>query len=188
MRSIRLQHKRKFNVLAFRDVKTTCRKHFLILGMIREEFGGQRSWHNDKTRPCLRHEIHSAPAVQWRKKAVHAAAKIPNQTRLSETDGAKFHIGSQVLARLPEELIRREESCDQRRNDKSNRKIGQNRYRRAILEEAHRVFSGQPLCKQKCEQWQRRQRVMRQFGFDQTENDKNDCDARDEVMVDVVLV
>src|SRR5438105_4103834 len=29
---------------------------------------------------------------------------------------------------------------------------------------------------------------MRQFGFDQTENDENDCDARDEIMVGVVLV
>ena len=153
-------------MLTFRDVKTTCRKHFPILGMIREEFDDQRSWHNDKTRPCLRHEIRSAPAVQWRKKAVHAAAKIPNQTRLSETDCAKFHIGSQVLARLPEELIRREESCDQRRNDKSNRKTGLSRCSRAIPEEALRVFCSQPPGKQKREQGQRRQRVMRQFGFD----------------------
>src|SRR5260370_9581471 len=108
MRSIRLQHERKFNVLAFRDVKTTCRKHFPILGRIREEFGGQRSWHNDKTRPCLRHEIRSAPAVQWRKKAVHPAAKIPNQTRLSETDGAKFQIGSPGLTRFAEHALQQQ--------------------------------------------------------------------------------
>src|SRR5260370_27768564 len=128
MRSIRLQHKRKFNVLAFRDVKTACRKHFPILGMIREEFGGQRSWHNDKTRPCLRHEIRSAPAVQWRKKTVHPPAKIPNQTPLSETNRTQFHIGSQVLTRLAEELLRREEPCDQRRNGKNNRKKSQKGY------------------------------------------------------------
>src|SRR5260370_4724667 len=156
--------------------------------MVREEFGGQRSWHNDTTRPSLRHEIRGAPGVQWRQKAVHPAAKIPNQARLSETDRAKLHGWSQVISRLSKKFVCRKESCDQRRNDKSKRKIGQSRCSHAIPEEAHRVFCGQPLCKQKCEQGKRRQRVMRQFGFNQTENDKNNCDARDEIMVNVVLV
>src|SRR5260370_36215155 len=120
--------------------------------MVREEFGGQRSWHNDKTRPSLRHEIRGAPGVQWRKKAVHPAAKIPNQARLSETDRAKLHAWSQVISRLSKKFVCRKESCDQWRNDKSERKIGQSRCSRAIPEEEHGGFCGQPSGKHKCGQ------------------------------------
>ena len=81
--------------------------------MVREKCGGQGSRHNDKTWPSLRHEIRSAAVVQWDEKAVYAAAKIPNQTRLIEADGAKLHIGSQGTAGFPEKVICRKESRDQ---------------------------------------------------------------------------
>src|SRR5437762_5127180 len=100
--------------------------------MVWEEFGDQRNWHNDKTRPCLRHKIRGAPGVQWHEKTVHPATKIPDQARLNETDRAKLHGWSQVISRLSKKFVCRKESCDQRRNDKSERKIGQSRCSRAI--------------------------------------------------------
>src|SRR6266480_4949743 len=82
--------------------------------MVREECGRQRSWHDHETWSRLRHEVRSAAVVQWREKSVHAAAKIPNQTRLVKADSAEFHPWSQVIKGFPAKLIREKESSNDR--------------------------------------------------------------------------
>src|SRR5438552_17234247 len=99
--------------------------------MVREECSRQRSWYDHETWPCLRHEVRSAAVVQWREKSVHAAAKIPNQTRLVKADRAEFHIRSQVIAGSPAKLIRGNEWRNDRGHDKRDRAIDRTRCKRA---------------------------------------------------------
>src|SRR5438128_1066458 len=143
--------------------------------MAREECGRQRSWHDHETWPCLRHEVRSAAVVQWREKSVHAAAKIPNQTRLIEADRAEFHTWSQVIAGVTEKLIHGKESDNDRWNDQSDREIDRGRYKCAAPEKSScRLFRGQFACEQKREQGKGWQRVMRQLRFDEREDNEDD--------------
>src|SRR5438552_18843139 len=121
--------------------------------MVREECSRQRSWYDHETCSCVRHEFRSAAVVQWREKSVHAAAKIPNQTRLVKADRAEFHPWSQVIAGFPAKLIRGKESSNDRWNDKSDREIDRNRSKRTASEKSScRLFRGQPPREQEREQ------------------------------------
>src|SRR5207249_5667337 len=155
--------------------------------MVREECSRQRSWYDHETWPCLRHEVRSAAVVQWREKSVHAASKIPNQTRLVKADRAEFHTWSSVIAGFPAKLIRGKESGDDRWNDKSDCEIDRSRSKRTASEKSScRLFHGQFACEQKREKGKGWQRVMGQLRFDEHEDNEDDRRPGKKVVIDLV--
>ena len=52
----------------------------------------------------------------------------------------------------------------------------------------HRPFRGQPAREQERKQRKCRERIMRQFRFDQTENDETDRHTRNKIIVDLIPV
>src|SRR5437773_3693428 len=155
--------------------------------MVREECGRQRSLHNHETWSRSDHEVRGVPLVQRSDKTVHAAAKIPNQTRLTEADRAQFHTWSQVIAGVTEKLIHGKESGNDRWNDKSDREIDRNRCKRAAPEKSsRRLFRGQFAREQQREQGKGWQRVMRQLRFDEREDNEDDRRPGKKVVIDLV--
>ena len=188
--SLRFQHQREIDKFALGDIEATRGEHFPVLRRIRKECPRSRCWHNYKTRSGLGHEVDCVLFVEPREKALHARAKIPNQTWFLELDRGKLRVRLQIRVRFAKKLVGGKKPRNEWGNHQSNRDTDTRRAGSDGSERGAVICSGRgslPMPrKQEREQRKGRQGIMGQLSANQCEDHKNDRDACQQIVVDFV--